>query len=139
VLDILSNLNQLVQRNDEDLLDLHQRIQRQRDFFQKQVDDFSGPGNDEIKFDNSEMIALFKRYIEFVLFSSAYGLANKHLRNLKDLCDKLDTLINVNYGSKTKILKKLLTASSTRQDIAGLSQRLTDSFEEFRVSHGNSV
>lgn len=69
--DILSNLVQLVQKNNQDLLDLRQRIQRQHDFFQKQVDDFNGPGNGEVKFDNSETIVLFKRYIKFVPSCSA--------------------------------------------------------------------
>jgi hypothetical protein len=68
-----------------------------------------------------------------------HGLANKLLRDLKDLHGKLVTVGNEHLGVKKKILKKLLTATSTQQDIAGLSVRLTDSFEEFRVSRRNSV
>jgi hypothetical protein len=78
--DIVFNLVQLVQQNNQDLVDLRQKIERQRDFFQKQLhvfqkrlDVFNGPRNGEFKFDDSEMIVLFRKYIVFVPFCSPYA------------------------------------------------------------------
>ena len=113
--------------------DLVEKLEPQQRFIETEIDKLSKP-----EFSKSEhvqdLVEPLGKYLLFVHISLERPLLTKD-RALKNIHDKLDTLKAKYDDGKMKRVKRILMAQSDKDEIAGLTQRLEDSFRLFMVGH----
>ena len=124
---------QLLRDNGEDLKDLVEKLEPQQRFIESEIVKLSKP-----EFGKSEqvqdLVEPLWRYLLFVYILLEMSLLTKD-RALKNIHDKLNILKGKYEGGKMKRLKRMLVAQSDKDEIAGFTQKLEDSFRLFMVGH----
>jgi hypothetical protein len=127
---------QLLQSNGADLKDLIEKLEPQQRFIESEIVKLSKP-----EYSKSghvqDLVEPLGRYLLFVPILLQMLLLT-HDRALKNIHDKLNILKGKYEGGKMKRLKRMLMAQSDKDEIAGLTQKLEDSFRLFMVSHLHS-
>jgi hypothetical protein len=114
------------------LKDLVEKLERQQRFIESEIVKLSNPEFSKSKH-TQDLIDPLWRYLLFVHILLEMPLLTTD-RALKNIHDKLDILKAKYDGGKMKHVKRMLMVQLDKDEIAGLTQRLEDSFRFFMVT-----